>query len=289
MKRPREDSGSVESEAEENIDVGSEITPPGLEASIRCGSLTTTSHVMARKKRRGVSPTIIEKRRRDRINSSLAELRRLIPTALEKQGSAKLEKAEILQMTVDHLKVLQATRGKGYLDVHTWALDFLSLGFWECVTEVSRYLSAVEGRDSSDPLCARLLSHLTSCTFQRDAAALAVMSHHQQQPRPLPHPFHHHHWVATATAFQPLPTASCGLLGGGAPQRLAEGSQRSVATSYSSYTDSASSSLALSCPPAPLSTSLLSFPISPPPSSSSSQTPPSRRPYRPWGTEVGAF
>lgn len=29
------------------------------------------------------------------------------------QGSAKLEKAEILQMTVDHLKVLQATGGKG--------------------------------------------------------------------------------------------------------------------------------------------------------------------------------
>lgn len=29
------------------------------------------------------------------------------------QGSAKLEKAEILQMTVDHLKMLQATGGKG--------------------------------------------------------------------------------------------------------------------------------------------------------------------------------
>lgn len=29
------------------------------------------------------------------------------------QSSAKLEKAEILQMTVDHLKMLQATGGKG--------------------------------------------------------------------------------------------------------------------------------------------------------------------------------
>ena len=29
------------------------------------------------------------------------------------QGSAKLEKAEILQMTVDHLKMMQATGGKG--------------------------------------------------------------------------------------------------------------------------------------------------------------------------------
>mgnify|MGYP003318682617 CR=1 FL=1 len=49
-----------------------------------------------RKKRRG----IIEKKRRDRINVSLGELRRLVPAALEKSGSTKLEKAEILQMTV---------------------------------------------------------------------------------------------------------------------------------------------------------------------------------------------
>lgn len=59
---------------------------------------------MSRKKRRGV----IEKKRRDRINSSLSELKRLVPSAFEKQGSAKLEKAEILQLTVDHLKALHS-------------------------------------------------------------------------------------------------------------------------------------------------------------------------------------
>jgi hypothetical protein len=32
----------------------------------------------------------------------------LVPAAFEKQGSAKLEKAEILQMTVDHLKLLSS-------------------------------------------------------------------------------------------------------------------------------------------------------------------------------------
>ncbi|KAB7499139.1 Hairy/enhancer-of-split related with YRPW motif protein 1, partial [Armadillidium nasatum] len=62
---------------------------------------------ISRKRRRG----IIEKRRRDRINNSLSELRRLVPAAFEKQGSAKLEKAEILQMTVDHLKMLHS-KGK---------------------------------------------------------------------------------------------------------------------------------------------------------------------------------
>ncbi|XP_070782158.1 hairy/enhancer-of-split related with YRPW motif protein 2 [Enoplosus armatus] len=352
MKRPCEDSSSAESDAEETIDVGSESLYPGhMTASFRrCGSPTTTPQVMARKKRRG----IIEKRRRDRINNSLLELRRLVPTAFEKQGSAKLEKAEILQMTVDHLKVLQATGGKGYFDAQALALDFLSLGFRECVTEVSRYLSAVEGLDSSDPLRSRLLSHLTSCASQRDVTALTMTSHsphhhHHQQPHPLPHPFHPHHWaaaaaaVATAAAFRPLPAAvtpyglsglpvSPDAGGGGAPQRLLELSQRSVASSFSSYADStsssspsssssSSSSLMLPCTPTPLSASLLSlsasfpitlrggFPILPPSSftsaaattsppissssssSSSSQTPhsSSSKPYRPWGTEVGAF
>lgn len=69
--------------------------------------LDDVPHMMNRKKRRGV----IEKKRRDRINSSLCELKRLVPSAFEKQGSAKLEKAEILQLTVDHLRSLHA-KGK---------------------------------------------------------------------------------------------------------------------------------------------------------------------------------
>lgn len=65
---------------------------------------------LTRKKRRGV----IEKKRRDRINSSLSELKRLVPSAYEKQGSSKLEKAEILQLTVDHLKNLNAKGKRKY-------------------------------------------------------------------------------------------------------------------------------------------------------------------------------
>lgn len=67
-------------------------------------SETDSCQLMSRKRRRGV----IEKKRRDKINSSLTELKRLVPTAYEKQGSAKLEKAEILQLTVDHLKNLHS-------------------------------------------------------------------------------------------------------------------------------------------------------------------------------------
>ncbi|XP_046878196.1 hairy/enhancer-of-split related with YRPW motif protein 2 isoform X1 [Hypomesus transpacificus] len=337
MKRPSEDTTS-DSDMDETIDVGSENNYSGRSngSFIRCGSPTTTSQVMARKKRRG----IIEKRRRDRINNSLTELRRLVPTAFEKQGSAKLEKAEILQMTVDHLKMLQATGGKGYFDAHSLAMDFLSIGFRECVTEVARYLSSVEGLEGSDPLRLRLVSHLSSCASQREASAAmsSSLSHHP------PHALHPH-WAA---AFPPLTGAFLQAAlpstdSNTAPSRLPEGphhcsssssSSALLTATFSSLTDSSfrgpSTGSVAPCGPA-LSTSLLSlsatvqaaaaaqtfplsfpggFPIfhpsisasslamvaaSPPPSSSSPSTSTSqgssssRKPYRPWGTEVGAF
>ncbi|XP_059508780.1 hairy/enhancer-of-split related with YRPW motif protein 1-like isoform X4 [Stegostoma tigrinum] len=97
MKRSLELSSSdSELDFEEHRNMKEPVLPP------------TLSQSQARKKRRG----IVEKRRRDRINNSLSELRRLVPTACEKQGSAKLEKAEILQMTVDHLKVLHTSGRK---------------------------------------------------------------------------------------------------------------------------------------------------------------------------------
>ncbi|XP_069751852.1 hairy/enhancer-of-split related with YRPW motif protein 2-like [Narcine bancroftii] len=157
MKRLSDETSS-DSDLEETIDVGREEYYCPV---TRSTSPTTTSHILARKKRRG----IIEKRRRDRINNSLCELRRLVPTAFEKQGSSKLEKAEILQMTVDHLKLLRSIGGKGYFDPHLVAVDYRSLGFRECLAEVIRYLSSLEqfqGLESTDPLKDRLVSHLSN-------------------------------------------------------------------------------------------------------------------------------
>ncbi|XP_030628670.1 hairy/enhancer-of-split related with YRPW motif protein 2 [Chanos chanos] len=333
MKRPCEDSTS-DSDMDETIDVGSENNYSGQSGGsfVRCGSPTTTSQVMARKKRRG----IIEKRRRDRINNSLSELRRLVPTAFEKQGSAKLEKAEILQMTVDHLKMLQATGGKGYFDAHSLAMDFMSIGFRECLTEVARYLSSVEGLDSSDPLRLRLVSHLSNCASQREAAAMtSTMAHHPQA-------LHPHHWATLhplSAAF--LQQSTLTSSSESTSSRLSEAPQRGSALLSTSFSHSDSALRAPStgsvapCVP-PLSTSLLSlsatvhaaaaaaaaqtFPLSfpggfpifspsitassvasaavspslstttPTPQQTSSQSSSSSsKPYRPWGTEVGAF
>uniref|UniRef100_H3AB49 Hes related family bHLH transcription factor with YRPW motif 2 n=1 Tax=Latimeria chalumnae TaxID=7897 RepID=H3AB49_LATCH len=312
MKRPCEETTS-DSDMDETIDVGSENNYSGQSngSLIRSNSPTTTSQIMARKKRRG----IIEKRRRDRINNSLSELRRLVPTAFEKQGSAKLEKAEILQMTVDHLKMLQATGGKGYFDAHALAMDFMSIGYRECLTEVARYLSSVEGLDTSDPLRVRLVSHLSTYASQREAAVMTSMAHHH-------HPLHPHHWTA---AFHHLPTALLQQTGLPSSEttlsRLSAMHSSALLTATFAHTDSAlrvpSAGSVAPCVP-PLSTSLLSlsatvhaaaaaataaaqsFPLSfagafpmLPPSASSPQQHSSGgangKPYRPWGTEVGAF
>ncbi|XP_062995924.1 hairy/enhancer-of-split related with YRPW motif-like protein isoform X1 [Elgaria multicarinata webbii] len=164
MKRPRRrEESSSDTEAEASVDVGKE---EGERNSQKPGSVspTTTSQMQARKKRRG----FIEKRRRDRINRSLSELRRLVPTAFEKQGSSKLEKAEILQMTVDHLKRLHATGGAGFLDAQALAVDYRTIGFRECLTEVVRYLGILEGQNSTDPVRLRLLSHLNNCIVEME-------------------------------------------------------------------------------------------------------------------------
>ncbi|NXR11573.1 HEYL protein, partial [Semnornis frantzii] len=166
MKRLCEESSS-DTESDGTIDVGREEEYSHVSRPV---SPTTTSQIQARKKRRG----IIEKRRRDRINSSLSELRRLVPTAFEKQGSSKLEKAEILQMTVDHLKMLHATGGTGFLDARALAVDYRSIGFRECLTEVVRYLGVLEGQNAADPIRLRLLSHLNNYVAEMEPSPVAT-------------------------------------------------------------------------------------------------------------------
>lgn len=241
-------------------------------------------------------------------------------------------------MTVDHLKMLQATGGKGYFDAHSLAMDFMSIGFRECLTEVARYLTSVEGLDTSDPLRVRLVSHLSTCASQREAAAMtSSMAHHH-------HPLHPHHWAA---AFHHLPAALLQPNGlhasDAAPCRLSSdvpphGS--ALLTATFAHADAAlrvpSAGSIAPCVP-PLSTSLLSlsatvhaaaaaataaaqsfplsftgtFPMLPPSAAAAAVaaataiTPPlavsaaaspqqagtggGTKPYRPWGTEVGAF
>ena len=230
-----------------------------------------------RKRRRGQ----IEKKRRDRINDSLSELKRLVPSAVEKSSSTKLEKAEILQMTVDYLRTVQGG-GRDYpaVDHHRVAMDYHAIGFRDCAAEVSRYLMTVEGLDVQDPLRLRLMAHLHACSTRGGGGVAPTASpswagyatvgphqhhqhHHQQQQ-------HQHHYA------DPKDTAGQGFTGsegghqayGRLGTHLATPTTSSSTSSYTGYTTHY--------------TGFPSIAISPP----GSYSPPQGKPYRPWGAEM---
>lgn len=108
----------------------------------------------------------MEKRRRARINESLGQLKTLILDALKKDSSrhSKLEKADILEMTVKHLRNLQRAQMSAALSSDPTVLGKYRAGFNECMNEVTRFLSTCEGVTAD--VRARLLSHLSACLGQ---------------------------------------------------------------------------------------------------------------------------
>ncbi|XP_078376484.1 uncharacterized protein LOC144659830 isoform X2 [Oculina patagonica] len=122
------------------------------------GAENDSPETSARKRRRG-----IEKKRRDRINSSLAELRQLVPAAIRKQGSTKLEKAEILQLTVEHLRGLKYGAGYSRGFAMTRAFDNRIKEHQECIAEGKPCLSASADRSETarlSPARPQIINHL---------------------------------------------------------------------------------------------------------------------------------
>jgi len=116
--------------------------------------------------RRKSSKPLMEKRRRARINQSLNELKNLILEAMKKDTScySKLEKADILEMTVRYLRSMRnqnVTACMNANDPNTVAR--YRAGYNECASEMTRYLMSLDGLDPQ--VRARLLAHLASfCT-----------------------------------------------------------------------------------------------------------------------------
>ncbi|XP_078266207.1 hairy-related 6 [Rhinoraja longicauda] len=112
------------------------------------------------------SKPVMEKRRRARINESLGQLKTLILDALKKDSSrhSKLEKADILEMTVRHLRQLQRAQMTAALSADPSVLGKYRAGFSECINEVTRFLSTCEGVNTE--VRTRLLSHLSTCVSQ---------------------------------------------------------------------------------------------------------------------------
>ncbi|XP_046748841.1 enhancer of split mbeta protein-like isoform X2 [Diprion similis] len=91
---------------------------------------------------RKVMKPMLERKRRARINRCLDELKDLMVTALQAEGEnvAKLEKADILELTVRHLHTLRAAR-RLTLTPETSYADRFREGFTQCAQEVSTFLS----------------------------------------------------------------------------------------------------------------------------------------------------
>ncbi|XP_053565016.1 transcription factor HES-1 [Bombina bombina] len=130
------------------------------------------------------SKPIMEKRRRARINESLGQLKTLILDALKKDSSrhSKLEKADILEMTVKHLRSLQRVQMTAALSTDPTVLGKYRAGFSECMNEVTRFLSTCEGVNTD--VRTRLLGHLASCMNQINAMNYPA----QLQPTAATHP-----------------------------------------------------------------------------------------------------
>lgn len=66
-------------------------------------------------------------------------------------------------------------------------MDYHSIGFRECASEVARYLVAIEGMDLQDPLRVRLMSHLQCYSAQRELS-LKSSVHNPWNPSTFPTP-----------------------------------------------------------------------------------------------------
>ncbi|XP_036415440.1 transcription factor HES-5-like [Colossoma macropomum] len=95
---------------------------------------------------------VVEKMRRDRINSSIEQLKTLLaPEFLNQQPDSKLEKADILEMTVSFLRQQQQQQ-----PAFSTSSTAVSQGFSRCVHEIVNFLSKDEVKTKSQR---KLLNH----------------------------------------------------------------------------------------------------------------------------------
>ncbi|XP_062903767.1 hairy and enhancer of split-related protein helt [Mobula hypostoma] len=131
-----------------------------------------------------VSHKVIEKRRRDRINRCLNELGKTVPMALAKQGTGKLEKAEILEMTVQYLRALHSSdfaRGREKGELLAEFANYFHAGYHECMKNLVHYLTTVERMETKDTKYARILAFLQSKSRRCSDPIFGPISSHDSE------------------------------------------------------------------------------------------------------------
>ncbi|XP_030376173.1 enhancer of split mbeta protein [Scaptodrosophila lebanonensis] len=116
---------------------------------------------------RKVMKPMLERKRRARINKCLDELKDIMVECLTQEGEhiTRLEKADILELTVEHMKKLRAHKqlrlgatGVGSNDSKLSIAESFRAGYVHAANEVSKTLAAVPG--VSVDLGTQLMSHL---------------------------------------------------------------------------------------------------------------------------------
>ncbi|KAL4221750.1 hypothetical protein ACF0H5_020005 [Mactra antiquata] len=109
---------------------------------------------------------LMEKRRRQRINDCLVQLKGLVLQAMNKDSTqySKLEKADILEMTVKHLKMVQRQQMTVAMATDPNVISKYRAGFNECASEIARYLDTVNG--GNPELRARVMNYLANSMMQ---------------------------------------------------------------------------------------------------------------------------
>ncbi|KAB5537155.1 hypothetical protein PHYPO_G00115620 [Pangasianodon hypophthalmus] len=122
---------------------------------------------------------MVEKMRRDRINSSIEQLKSLLATQfLNQEPDSKLEKTDILEMTVSFLRRQQQQQQSAFSS----SSAAVNQGFSRCVHEVVHFLSKEEVKTQSQK---KLLNHFQnlqpSSDENRRESVLPQLSSTEQQ------------------------------------------------------------------------------------------------------------
>uniref|UniRef100_A0A3Q1JB36 BHLH domain-containing protein n=1 Tax=Anabas testudineus TaxID=64144 RepID=A0A3Q1JB36_ANATE len=95
------------------------------------------------KSRKRILKPVVEKKRRDRINQSLAELRSLLlnNTSDPRLQNPKIEKAEILDLTVEYLQKWTERKNLRSSAPPLFAIE--SAGFQQCMAQLTSYMHKI--------------------------------------------------------------------------------------------------------------------------------------------------
>ncbi|XP_053452498.1 transcription cofactor HES-6 isoform X1 [Nycticebus coucang] len=152
----------------------------------------------ARGNRKARKP-LVEKKRRARINESLQELRQLLAGA---EVQAKLENAEVLELTVRRVQGALRGRAREREQLQAEASERFAAGYIQCMHEVHTFVSTCQAIDAT--VAAELLNHLLESMPLREGSSFRdLLGDALAGPPGAPG---HSGWPAGGTPGSPMPS-----------------------------------------------------------------------------------